>query len=175
MITRPPPPPLGANLRRLMAQLGLTLSETAAVAQLDVRTVRNILRERAQPQSRTLHKLAGGLGVSVDEFFQSVSWGAGAGAAALDRACNPVAAEVIAAHPERFAQWSAAEFDELYSRVGVGGELTESGALAAAEGINRRRQLMTQVAVVLETDQGELLQELVELLYRRVTTAATSS
>lgn len=153
----------GANVRRLMVRLNLTLAEVVDATGLDERTVRSLLRGAARPHARTLHKLAAGLGVDADELFQDPH------AAAFDRAANPAAGRVIDEHPELFARWTAAEFDELFSRVAVGGELTEQGALAAARAMNDRRELMKQIAVILETGEGDLLRELVATLYRRIT------
>ena len=155
----------GANVKRLMARLDLTLADVVAATGLDERTVRSILRGTTRPHARTLHKLAAGLGIDVDELFQDPRHGA----AAFDRAANPAAAQVIEQYPELFAKWTPADFEELFSRVAVGGELTEEGALTAARAMNRRRELMTQVAVILESGEADLLREFVALLYRRVT------
>ena len=54
--------------------------------------------------------------------------------------------------------------------MAVGGELTEAGALAAAEAMNERRELMVQIALILESNQGDLLRELVAALHSRATT-----
>lgn len=155
----------GANVRRLMVRLNMTLAEVVAATGLDERTVRSILRGTTRPHARTLHKLAEGLGVDPDELFRDPR----EGAAAFDRQSNPAVAQVIERHPQLFARWNRADFEELYSRVAVGGELTEEGALAAAAAMNRRRDLMKQVAVILETREGEHLEEFVTMLYRRVT------
>ena len=154
----------GANLRRLMARWGMTQADVVQATGVDERTVRSVIRGDARPHARTLHKIATGLGVAVDEFFQDAR-----GAAAFDRATNPAAAQVINDHPQLFADWTAADFDELFSRDAVGGELSEKGALAAAQAMNARRQLMQQVAVILESDQADLLREFIALLYRRAT------
>jgi transcriptional regulator with XRE-family HTH domain len=155
----------GANVRRLMAQQGLTQADVVAATGLDERTVRSLMRGMAQPHARTLHKFAMGLGVEVDELFRDST----DGAAAFDRATNPAVAAAIERHPTVFARWTAGEFEELTSRVGVGGELTETGALAAAEAMNDRRQLLERVALLLESSEGELLREFVAMLYRRAT------
>lgn len=156
----------GANVRRLMARLSLTQAEVVAATGLDERTVRSLMRGRSQPHSRTLHKFATGLGVDVDELFRDPQ----EQAAAFDRATNPAVAEAVRQRPELFANWRPADFDELYSRVAVGGELTEAGAIAAAEAMNQRRTVLQQAAVVLETGEAELLREFIEMLYRRATT-----
>jgi transcriptional regulator with XRE-family HTH domain len=159
----------GANVRRLMARFGLTQAEVVAATGLDERTVRSLMRGDSQPHARTLHKFASGLGVAVDELFHDARHEA----SAFDRDTNPAVAEIVRRHPERFAQWTAADFDELYSRVAVGGELTEAGALAAAEAMNRRRELIQHVAVILESREAEHLREFVAMLYRRVTAVAS--
>lgn len=156
----------GANVQRLMARLDLTQADVVAATGLDERTVRSLMRGRSQPHARTLHKFAAGLGVEVDELFQDGR----EAAIEFDRATNPAVAETIERHPKLFERWSAADFEELFSRVAVGGELTEAGALAAAEAMNRRRELMQQVALILESGDAEILREFIAMLYRRVTT-----
>jgi transcriptional regulator with XRE-family HTH domain len=161
----------GANVRRLMARLDLTQADVVTATGLDERTVRSLMRGGSQPHARTLHKFAAGLGVEVDELFHDVLFQDGLdGAAAFDRATNPAVAEAIKQHPKLFERWSAADFEELFSRVAVGGELTEAGALAAAEAMNGRRKLMQQVALILESGEADILREFVAMLYRRVTT-----
>jgi transcriptional regulator with XRE-family HTH domain len=147
-----------------MVRLNLTLASVADATGLDERTIRSVLRGVTRPQTKTLHKIAAGLGVDADELFADPE----RPAAAFDRATNPAVAEVVARHPKLFAHWTAAELDELYSRVAVGGELTEAGAVAAAQAMNRRRELLKQASVILESAEGELLREFVTLLYRRV-------
>lgn len=156
----------GANVHRLMARLNMTQQDVVNASGLDERTVRSILQGVTRPHARTLHKLAGGLGVEADELFQDPYRD---GQAAFDRATNPAVATVIDAQPELFAAWTAADYDELFSRMACGGELTESGVVASAEAMNARRQLWRQVAIILESGEAELMRELVALLYRRVT------
>ena len=164
----------GANVRRIMAQLNMTQSQAAAATGLDERTLRSILHGDTQPHARTLHRLAEGLGVEVDELFHDPSLFVddSSASAAFDRATNPIAAEVVENHPKLFEHWAAADFDELFSRMAVGGELTEAGTLAAARAMNERRELMRQAAVVLESSEGDLLREFIQMLYRRATEIA---
>ncbi len=161
----------GANVRRLMARLDMTQQDVVDASGLDQRTVRSILQGVTRPHARTLHKLAEGLGVATDELFQDPYHHV---EIAFDRITNPVVGEVVDARPELFGRWTQAEFDELYSRMAVGGELTEAGVLAAAEAMNARRQLMVQVAVILESNEAELMREFVAMLFRRVTAIDSS-
>lgn len=159
----------GINVRRLMARLDMTQQDVVDASGLDERTVRSILQGATRPHARTLHKLAEGLGVDADELFQDPF---GNGQAAFDRATNPAVSAVIDSRPELFEGWTPGEFDELFSRMACGGELTETGVVASAEAMNARRQLLHQVAVILESGEAELMREFVALLYRRVTNVA---
>jgi len=156
----------GANVRRLMARLDMTLDEVVEATGLDERTVRSMSQGITRPHARTLYKLANGLGVSTDELFQDPYQ---AGQTAFDHATNPLVAEVVDAHPELFARWTSAEFDELFSRMAVGGAMTEEGALSVAEVMNAHRELMYQVSVILESNEADLMRDFVAMLFRRVT------
>ncbi len=156
---------LASNLRRLMARDGVSFDALVERSGVDARTISGLLNGRQQPQSRTLHRLAEALGVPADEFFQD---GARLAHRHLNRQTNPLVEDVIAEQPDLFGEWTEADFDDLYSRFGTGGALTREGAAAAAEQINRTREIQTKVAVLLETHEGALLAEFVELLYRRV-------
>jgi transcriptional regulator with XRE-family HTH domain len=148
-----------------MARFGLSTDEVMEKTGLDERTIKGILAGSNKPHARTLHRLAEGLGVSADEFFQDPSLLA---FQAFDRKTNPIVEETIRGRPELFRGWSQLDFDELFSRFGVGGQLTAEGAAEAAEAMNLKREVLTKVSELLETGQGELLAGFVELLYERV-------
>ncbi len=154
-----------SNLQRLLAKQGLTLAAVVERTGVDERTVRAILAGSHKPQARTLHKLAVGLDVAADEFFQDPALLA---YRSSDRITNPLVDEVIESHPQLFEGWSHADFDELYSRFGAGGALTREGTIEAAEQMNRKHQLMQKVALLLETGEADLLAEMIEILYKRV-------
>lgn len=156
---------LAANIRRLMAREGLTFDDVIAATELDERTIRSILRGGNRPHARTLHKLASGLGVEVDELFVPP---AELAARKFDRVCNPVVDQLVGQHPGVFAGWREDDFDELSSRFGTGGELSETGALAAAQAMNDKRAVLHQVAVILETHEASLLSSLVETIFERI-------
>lgn len=158
------PEHLQENLRRLMAELGWTLGRLAQRSGLDQRTIRAILDGSTRPQARTLHRLALGLGVPAHELFLDP---AQLLYRHFDRHTNPVVAEVVQSRPELFAGWTAAEFDELHSRVGTGGPLTAEGAVTAAVQMNRNRALHEKLALLLESSQAELIRSIVELLYEK--------
>jgi lambda repressor-like predicted transcriptional regulator len=164
-----PIPDYAANLRRLMARGGTTLADLVRQSGLDHRTLKGILSGRHRPQPRTLHRLAASFNVPVEELFQD--------AALLrhrlfDRNTNPAVEEVIADNPRLFHGWTQDEFDELYSRFGIGGALTTDGTIQAAEAMNRRRELLQKVALLLETNESELLTTMIETLYSRAVVSA---
>ena len=156
---------IGENLRRLMAQLDLTIEQVAGKSGLDKRTIRGVLAGTNRPQLRTIGRLATGLGVSSDEFFLDP---AQLLYRRFDRDTNPVVDKVVQTHPEVFAGWTLVDFDELHSRVGTGGPLTPQGAVAAARQMNTRRNLQEKLALLLESSQAEVVAGIVELLYEKV-------
>ena len=155
----------GENLRRLLAGRGLSIRQLAEKTGLDERTIRGILSGTNTPHVRTLHRLADGLGVAVDELFLHPSQLL---YRRFDRHTNPVVEQVIETHPDLFAAWSVADFDELHSRVGTGGPLTAEGALTAVHQMNHHRQLHEKLATLLESSHAELARRMLELLYDQI-------
>lgn len=155
----------GVNLRRLMAAGGLSIREVAQRAGLDERTVRAVCSGRHRPRGKTLHSLAKGLNAEVDQFFVDPAQLA---YRQFDRATNPVVEQVVEECPELFRHWTEADFDELSSQTGVGGGLTRTGALEAAAHINRKRHLHEKLELLLETTYGNLVCEMLELMYERM-------
>lgn len=159
-------PDFAGNLRRLLARRGLTIGELAAASQVDERTIRGLLLGRnTRPHARTLARLAAGLEVEADEFFLNP---ARPSPHEFDRRTNPRVDEAIDSHPSLFDGWTAAEFDELHSHFGEGGSLTEEGALAMARAINRKRDVLRKVSLLLESGESDFLVGVVDLLYRRI-------
>jgi transcriptional regulator with XRE-family HTH domain len=145
---------VAANLRRLMARFGLTLEQVVERTGLHERTIKGILARTNKPHARTLHRLAAGLDVASDELFQDPSLLAHR---LFDRHTNPLVEEVVSSQPELFAGWTEREFDELYSRFGVGGSLTAEGTVEAVRSMNQHREIHRQVALLLESGEAEFL------------------
>jgi transcriptional regulator with XRE-family HTH domain len=154
-----------SNVRRLMARCGMTLQQLVEATGLSERTVKAILGGRGKPHARTLHRLAEGLGVSADEFFQSPSLLAHR---LFDKRSNPIVDEVVAGSPQLFEGWTEADFDELYSRFGTGGALTYDGATAVVMAMNEKRDVHRKVALLLESGEAKLLAGFVDLLYQKI-------
>jgi transcriptional regulator with XRE-family HTH domain len=160
----------GENLLRLMAAKELSIHDVSERTGLDERTIRGITRGTNRPHARTLHRLADGLGVAVDEFFVDP---AQLLYRRFDHQTNPIVGEVLESHGELFDGWREADFDELHSRVGTGGALTREGALAAVLAMNRNRDLHDKLDVLLESSQSEVVGGMLDLLYRQVTVNPT--
>jgi hypothetical protein len=75
---------------------------------------------------------------------------------------------VLRERPQLVAGWSHDEIDELHSLFGAGGALTPRGVELAAEAINRRREIVHKLQIVLETELREDAIKFVDLLYRMV-------
>jgi transcriptional regulator with XRE-family HTH domain len=153
------------NLLRLMAAGGWTIGRVAEQTGLAERTIRGILGKGHKPHVRSLHRLAKGLGVNVEEFFVDP---AQLLYRRFDRGTNPAVAEVVESHPQLFEGWTEAEFDELHSRVGAGGALTVEGALAFVRRMNLKREMHDKLDLLLESSQSEVATGILNVLYEKV-------
>jgi len=153
------------NLLRLMAAGGWSVRRVADQTGLDERTIRGILSGGNKPHPQTLHRLADGLGVKVDEFFVDP---AQLLYRRFDRQTNPVVAEVLETHGKLFEGWTEADFDELHSRVGTGGALTVEGTLKAVGQMNHKRELHEKLDLLLESSQAEVTAGILDLLYEKI-------
>ncbi|HWA98359.1 MAG TPA: helix-turn-helix transcriptional regulator [Pirellulales bacterium] len=162
---------ISENLHRLLARQGETIGQLAQRSGVDQRTIKGLLSGATpRPHAKTLHQLAEAFEVAVDEFYQN------AGTLEhrqFDQQTNTEVAEVVRAHPELFEGWSRADFDELYSRFGMGGALTAEGALETVRRMNRKREILDKVIVLLESGDSELLAGFVDLLYEKVVIRST--
>lgn len=150
------------NLRRLLAQRGLTIAEVAQLADLHRRTVQAVLNDSGKPHPKTIHRLAEAFRVAADEFYVEPSQLL---YRQFDQETNPIVAEVVEARRGLFDGWTAGDFDELHSRFGTGGALTQEGVVTAAEEMNLHRALHDKLAVLLESSHKQLAQKMLELLY----------
>lgn len=153
------------NVRRLMARSGMTLRDLVNASGLHERTIKAALNGNGKPQARTLHRLAAGLGVATDELFQNSST---LSFRQFDRQTNPAVAELVRAQPDLFRDWSDADFDELCSHFGTGGELTPDGAMRVVMAIREKHAVHRKVALLLESSEAKLLTGFVELLYQKI-------
>jgi len=86
----------------------------------------------------------------------------------FDRATNPIVAHVADKEPAIFAGWTARDWDALYSTFVTGGALNENGVRAYAAKINRHRETLHRLHILLETHLADVATDLVDSLYRQV-------
>jgi transcriptional regulator with XRE-family HTH domain len=157
--------PFAHNVRRLMARRGMTLRQLVTASGLHERTVKAALHGDGKPHARTLHRLARGLEVATDELFQNP---AATAVEQFNQHTNPEVDEVIRTQPALFADWTVADFEELYSHFGTGGALSAEGATQVALAINQKRVVHQKVALLLESGEAAVLRGLVDLLYQKI-------
>lgn len=164
---------LADRLRAECARRQWDLSQLADHAGISRTTLYHLLQgHTSRPHGTTLNALAEALQIPVSELL-ALSAGEPApverfSESAFDRATNPEVDAVARERPQLFAHWDGADWDELYSSFGTGGALSSAGVVAAAESINRKRETVRRLHIVLETHLRVVAEELVDTLYRMV-------
>jgi transcriptional regulator with XRE-family HTH domain len=170
---------LSLRVKARCARRGWDLRDLAEQAGISRTTLYHLLEGRtARPHGATLGRLAEAFDTSVEELLADLPpshRSSEEAAARFDRATNPQVDEVARDRPGLFAAWSPDDWDELYSTFGAGGALTRHGVVAAAEAINRKREIIRRLHIVLETHLRVVAEELVDTLYRMVRPAGTSA
>lgn len=174
---------LAVRLQAFRMRKGWNMDRLSEVAGVSRTTVYHLERgDIAKPRASTLYKLAVALEIDPHELSpDAMPFDAGTPGwppederrqddprARFDlrtNTCIKAAYRGAAAH---FTGWSQQEWDELYSTFGVGGPLTEQGVLEIARKINRKRETIHQLQVVLETHHADVAAGLIANLYRLV-------
>ena len=175
-----PPPNLCARIARLVEERGWNQEEFARIADLNRLTVRSIIQGgQRRLHNATVSACARALGLSVNDLRNLP----------LDRllprmhtpvvtrenlrllyekAAQPELIGWIERNPERAAQLTPEEIDELLSLQGTGGPLTAFGVAHWVELIERKRRLLEQAAVIAGTEYIDLLEQLLGLIYEKI-------
>lgn len=172
---------LMAFLRDYCRRRGWNLGDVARRAGLSRTTLYHLERGKTRrPHGETLRKLAAALEMAPEALWENMARPVGWGTAGqskmpssnaeaqrrFDRTTNPAVAEVHRDSPRLFAGWSADEWDELYSTFGTGGPLTRDGVVETAAKINRKRETVQQLHIILDTHLGDVATHLIDALYR---------
>lgn len=177
---------LAWEIRRACLQRGWDQTDLARKSGVSRTTLYQIERGGVRkPRHSTLKRIAEALEMPVEDLSRSEpsplqfddrpSAATPRNGADFDRATNPLVDSVREERPELFAGWSAGQWDELYSTFGTGGQLTAEGVVRTAMHINRKREVVRRLNIVLETHLGEVAANLVETLYRSIQPGATLS
>lgn len=191
----PHSPRLADVLRNMRLRKGWNMDRVAAAAGISRTTLYHLERGAiAHPRAATLYKLARALGVPIERLQPGVSNRGpeearlfpksrasdpkvetacsqltdGVAGREFDRTTNPEVQTVAAAEPSLFDGWTEHDWDQLYSTFAVGGALTEEGVRAEAAKINRNRETIHRLHIVLETHLSEVAAGMIDTLYRMV-------
>jgi len=172
--------PLCARIARLVQERGWNQDEFARIADLNRLTIRNIFHDQGRKlHNATVQACARALGVSVHDLLTQplekllprmrVPVPAKESLRVLyEQATQPELLAWLQNNTERAGRLTSEEIDELLSLQGTGGPLTAFGVAHHVEQIERRRRLIEQVAVIVGTEYGDMLEQLVALLYEKV-------
>jgi transcriptional regulator with XRE-family HTH domain len=164
----------GRGIQLACLRLGLSRGELAARSGISRTTLYQIERGTvAHPRANTLKRIADALEIDVARFSELDEPVANGRSDAreqrvFDRATNTSINDVYEESPSLFGGWSAAEWDELYSTFGQGGQLTPDGVVQSAVHINRKREVAHRLNVLLETHLGDVAAGLIDTLYKLV-------
>jgi transcriptional regulator with XRE-family HTH domain len=173
---------LSQIVRTACARKGWDLSELAEKAGISRTTLYHLLEGHTdKPRLATLSRLAEPLGLEVDELLggppsplatpitptETIPFSEAA-VREFDAAANPSVDEVARERPDLFRGWEPEDWAELRSMFGTGGALNPGGVVRAADAINRRREAVRKLRVVLETHLSDVAIGLVETLYEMV-------
>lgn len=172
--------PLCAKIARLLQERGWNQEQFARYADLNRLTVRSILNDPARKlHNATVQACARALGISVHDLLTQpiekllpkmrVPIAPTENLRVLyEHATQPELLEWMNNHPERTAELSAIEIDELLSLQGTGGPLTTEGVEHHVKEIERRRRILEEAAVIAGTEYVDLLEQFVRVLYEKI-------
>lgn len=172
--------PLCAKIARLVKERGWSIDAFAKNAELNRLTIRAIfVGPPRKLHNATVSACARALGLSVNDLLTQpiekllpkmrLPLPARESARVLyEQATQPELLAWLQNHPERAADMSPEEIDELLSLQGTGGPLTEFGVAHFVEQIERRRKILEQAAVIAGTEYVDLLEQFVGLLYEKI-------
>jgi hypothetical protein len=172
---------LCSKIVRLVRERGWNQEEFARLANLNRLTIRNIfLGSRRHLRNATVSACARALGLTVADLHSMPIERLTARMAAksirpadqrqhlFDQATQPELLAWLERNPERAAQLTAEEMDELLSLQGTGGPMTAFGVAHFVDLIERKRRLMEQAAAIAGTEFIDMLEQFVQLLYEKI-------
>jgi transcriptional regulator with XRE-family HTH domain len=174
---------LAAKIARLVEERGWNQEDFARIAKLNRHTVREILKhgEGRRLRNATVKQCADALGLEVSELrsitlerllprmhCQRHAPDEEVLQLLQEKASQPELASWVQRYPERAAQLSAGEAEELIGIQGPNGPLARIGVDQYIELIERKRRLLQYVGVVAGTEYLCLLEQFVNLLYEKV-------
>jgi hypothetical protein len=174
---------LASKIARLVEERGWNQEDFARIADLNRQTIRQILMPSGDRRLRnaTVGACARALGLSVNDLrtlplerllprmnIPPASDEAAARARGFEQATQPELLAWLERNPQRAAQLTPGEMDELLSLQGTGGPMTAFGVAHFVELIERKRRLLEQAAAIAGTEYIDMFEQLVQLLYEKI-------
>lgn len=174
---------LAAKIARLVEERGWNQEDFARIANLNRHTVREIIKngETRRLRNATVKQCAEALGLEVNELrdqpierllqrMHSQRQAPNTEALKLleEKATQPELACWVRDHPDRVAQLTYGEAEELIAIQGPNGPLARIGVEHYVELIERKRRLLEQVGAIAATEYLGFLEQFVDLLHEKI-------
>lgn len=171
------------KIARLVQERGWNQEDFARIADLNRHTVREILKhgDGRRLRNTTISQCAQALGLQVNELRNlplerllprmhgKILSEEESGLLKLNEKANSKELlEWLRQNPERSAQITLNEADELLAMEGPNGALARFGVEHCVERLERRRRLCRRVAAIAGTDYLDLLEQFVGLLFEKI-------
>ncbi|HKB00816.1 MAG TPA: helix-turn-helix transcriptional regulator [Gemmataceae bacterium] len=174
---------LAGKIARLVEERGWNQEDFARIANLNRHTVREIIKNGAGRRLRnaTVSQCAKAFGLHVNELRdlplerllprmhgRKLPEGEGGLKKLNERATMPELLGWLERNPQRAAQITPDEAEELLSMEGPNGAIVRLGVEHAIELIERKRRLLRRVSAIAGTEYVDLLEQLVGLMFDKI-------
>jgi transcriptional regulator with XRE-family HTH domain len=174
---------LAAKIARLVEERGWNQEDFARIANLNRHTVREIVKNGAGRRLRnaTVSQCAKAFGLHVNELRdlpldrllprmhgKKLPEDEGGLKKLNERATMPELLGWLERNPQRAAQITPEEADELLSMEGPIGPLARLGVEHCVELVERKRRLLRRVSAIAGTEYVDLLEQLVGLMFDKI-------
>jgi transcriptional regulator with XRE-family HTH domain len=174
---------LASKIARLVEERGWNQEDFARIAKLNRHTVREIVKNGGGRRLRnaTVSQCAAALGLHVNELRdlplerllprmhgKRLPEEEGGLKRLTERSKSPDLLTWLEKNPDRAAQITPDEAEELLTMEAPGGALARLGVEHSVELIERKRRLLRRVAVIAGTEYGDFLEQFVGLLFEKV-------
>ena len=174
---------LAGKIARLVEERGWNQEDFARIANLNRHTVREIVKNGGGRRLRnaTVSQCAAALGLHVNELRdlplerllprmhgKKLPEDEGGLKLLVQKSNTPELTAWLERNPDRAAQLTPCEAEELLGMQGQAGPLARLGVEHCVELIERRRRLMRRVAAIAATDYVDLLEQVVGLIFDKI-------
>ncbi len=176
-------PELARKIARLVEERGWNQEDFARIANLNRHTVREIIKngEGRRLRNATVSQCAKALDLHVNELRdlpldrllprmhgKKLPEHEGGLRRLTERAANSELLGWLERNPDRAAQLTPDEAEELLGMEGPNGALSRLGAEHCVERIERKRRLIRRAAAVASTDYIDTLEQIVGLMFEKL-------